>query len=67
LFRLLILIWSLACVSGLGIFLFQIFGPSLVPQTGYDGRGITLAIAFFAFLWIVPVGVIAAVGRRQRN
>ncbi|MEW6020098.1 MAG: hypothetical protein AB1760_18730, partial [Pseudomonadota bacterium] len=65
--QILIIVWSLACVSGLGIFLFQIYGPAITPQTGYDGRGLTFAVSFFVFLWAVPVGVVYTLGRRQKS
>lgn len=64
-FQTLIIVWTLVCLSGLGIFLFQIFGPSIVPQTGYDNRSLTLAIIFFGFLWLIPVAIIVVAGRRH--
>lgn len=64
-FLYLIIVWSLVCVSGLGIFLFQLMGPSITPQTGYDSRGLALALVFFALLWAAPVAVVSIKGRRQ--
>lgn len=66
-FQYLILVWSVICVSGLGIFLFQIFGPQITPQTAYEGTGLLTAVGFFIFLWAVPVGTLAAIGRRQKE
>ncbi|MBE0428558.1 MAG: hypothetical protein IBX61_01645 [Thermoleophilia bacterium] len=63
----LIIVWSVVCASGLGIFLFQIFTPAVPPQTGYDSGKLALAIGFFFLLWSVPAGLIWAAGRRQKE
>ncbi len=66
-FQYLIIVWTVVCASGLGIFLFQIFGPQIEPQTAYDGTGVLTAVGFFIFLWVVPVGTMTFVGRRRKE
>lgn len=64
-FQYLILVWTVVCISGLGIFLFEILGPQITPQTGYQGTGLLTTIGFFVFLWVAPVGTLAIIGRRR--
>lgn len=66
-FKHLILVWTVVCVSGLSIFLFQVFGPGIETQTAYEGSSLVTSVVFFIFLWIVPVGVLVAAGRRQKD
>ncbi|MHB0866349.1 MAG: hypothetical protein ACYC29_01765 [Thermoleophilia bacterium] len=66
-FKNLILVWTVVCASGLGIFLFQIYGPALEPQTTYEGTGVAMSVGFFVFLWLVPVGIMTVAGRRRKD
>ncbi len=62
----LIIVWSVICASGLGVFLLEVFGPSLSVD-GSDSAAINPAvgIAFWLFLWVAPVTVITIVSRRH--
>ncbi|MHB9054114.1 MAG: hypothetical protein ACYC5F_09075 [Thermoleophilia bacterium] len=62
----LILVWSLVCLSGLGIFLFQTFGPRIDVEAGYTGLGLAVAIGFWVVAWAIPVSVLYIRGRRQK-
>jgi len=66
-FQYLIIVWTVVCLSGLGIFLFELYGPQLTPQTAYQGTGVLTTLGFFLFLWGVPVGTLATIGRRQKE
>ncbi|MHB8858498.1 MAG: hypothetical protein ACYC6Z_03300 [Thermoleophilia bacterium] len=62
----LILVWSLVCASGLGIFLFQTFGPRIDVEADYTGLGLAVAVAFWVLAWALPVSVLFVRGRRQK-
>ena len=65
-FLYLILVWTIVILSGLGIFLFQMFGPRIDVEPDLTGAALVSAIAFFIVAWAIPVGVLVAVGRRQK-
>lgn len=60
----LIIIWSIICASGLGIYLLQVYKP-IIPGTSGDFFDISSAIGFWIFVWIVPAGLLAFIGRRK--
>jgi len=62
----LILVWSLVCASGLGIFLFQNFGPRIDNEPGYTGAALAVTVVFWLVAWAVPVIFAAVRGRRQK-
>jgi len=61
----LVIAWSVVCASGLGVFLFEIFGPRF--SIGADEQPYAsplLAIGFWIFLWAVPIAAIAIISRQ---
>lgn len=62
----LIIVWTLVCVSGLGIFLFQTFGPRIPVEPDYTGAALAAAVFFWVIAWAIPVGVLFFRGRRQK-
>jgi hypothetical protein len=64
----LVLVWSLICASGLGIFLFQTFGPRIDIGGGDDGAlNPAVAVGFWVFIWAAPVLVLTIVSRRREG
>ncbi|MCL6106637.1 MAG: hypothetical protein M1309_04735 [Actinobacteria bacterium] len=59
----LIIVWSVICLSGAGVFLFEAVGP------GSDGSGaifpLAITIGFWVLLWLAPVGFLALFGRQR--
>lgn len=67
LFRYLIIVWSVVCLSGLGIFLFEKYGPgSEVNMTAYLESPL-LTVAFWFIVWMIPSAVMMLAARRQRD
>ncbi len=65
----LIVVWSIICASGLAIFLFQIFGPSIDIAGDSSDTALSplVAVGFWIFLWAVPVLIITLMSRRQEG
>ena len=59
----LIIVWSLACASGLGIFLFQVFGPKITNEPAYSGAALAITVGFWVVAWAVPSAIITHRGR----
>ncbi len=57
------LVWTVVCISGLSIFLFQFYHPALPGYGGTSGVGITIVFWFLA--WAVPMAAILFAGRRK--
>ncbi len=66
-YRYLIIVWSLACVSGLGIFLFQVFGPRITNEPAYSGFALAVTIGFWVVAWAGPTTILAVRGRREKE
>lgn len=62
----LILVWSVVCASGLGIFLFQNFGPRISDEPDYGGGALAVTIFFWLIVWAAPSIILAVRGRRQK-
>jgi len=64
-YQYLIGVWSVVCLSGLGIFLFQTFGPRVSPEPDYTGAALAVTVLFWVIAWAAPVSVLWVKGRRQ--
>lgn len=62
-----IIVWSIVCASGLGVFLFQAFGPSIYVEPSYSTAEITVTGVFWVIAWAIPVTILAIRGRRQKG
>lgn len=67
LFLYIIIVWSIICASGLGIFLFQVFGPSIYAEPVYDAAEVAVTAVFWVIAWAIPVAILAMRGRRQKG
>lgn len=65
-YRLLIVIWTLVCASGLAVFLFQVFYP-VIPIAAEEKSVPFEALAYWFIIWIVPVIILVAAGRRHKG
>lgn len=59
-----IIVWSIVCVSGLGVFLFQVFGPSIFIEPVYSTAAVAVTVVFWVIAWAMPVAILAIRGRR---
>ena len=66
-FLYLIIVWTLICVSGLGVFLFEMYGPGSDVNSPNQLESPVFTAGFWVFLWIVPVIVLIVLSRRQKN
>lgn len=66
-FLYIIIVWSVACASGLGVFLFQVFGPSIAIEPAYSTAAVAVTVAFWVIAWALPVAILAIRGRRQKG
>lgn len=65
LFKYLILVWAVVCLSGLGVFLFELYGPgSEVNSTEYLESPLT-TLGFWLVMWLVPTVILLIAARRQ--
>jgi len=62
-----IIVWTIVCASGLGVFLFQVFGPSIFIEPAYSNAAVAATIVFWVIAWALPVAVLAMLGRRQKG
>ena len=66
-FLYIIIVWSIVCASGLGVFLFQVFGPSIAIEPTYSTAAVAVTIAFWVIAWALPVAILKIRGRRQKG
>ena len=59
----LIIVWSVVCLSGLSAFLFEMLGPG-TSDSAVDSAAIAVTLVFWAVVWFVPVAVLFFIGRR---
>jgi hypothetical protein len=48
------------------VFLFQVFGPSIVIEP-ISAAAVAVTVAFWVIAWALPVAIIAIRGRRQKG
>lgn len=68
LFTYLIVVWTIVCFSGLGIFLFELYGPGsdLNAPAAYPQSPLITA-GFWLMMWLLPTIVMVIAARRQEN
>ena len=66
-FLYIIIVWSVVCASGLGIFLFQVFGPSIVIEPTDSSATVAVTVGFWMIAWALPVTILMVRGRRQKG
>ncbi|MBI5869711.1 MAG: hypothetical protein HZB44_01955 [Actinobacteria bacterium] len=66
-FLYIIIVWSIVCASGLGVFLFQVFGPSIVIEPTYSTAAVVVTVVFWVIAWALPVAILVIRGRRQKG
>lgn len=62
-----IIVWSIVCASGLGVFLFQAYGPPIFIGPAYSTAAVAVTAVFWVIAWAMPVGILAILGRRQKG
>lgn len=67
LFSYLIIVWSVICVSGLGVFLFEMYGPGSDVNAPANLEHPAITVGFWVFVWIVPVVIMIVARRRQQD
>ncbi len=63
----LIIVWSIVCASGLGIFLFQALGPALPDEPAYTGTALAITVIFWIIVWALPSAILFFRGRREKG
>ncbi|MHB9112243.1 MAG: hypothetical protein ACYC4D_06410 [Thermoleophilia bacterium] len=66
-FLYIIIVWSVVCASGLGVFLFQVFGPAIAIEPTYSIAAVAVTVAFWVIVWALPVAIMVIRGRRQKG
>jgi hypothetical protein len=60
----LIIVWSVICASGLGIYLYQFFDP-IIPSPGRNTGDLALPVTFWVIAWLLPSLIMALAGRKR--
>lgn len=60
----LIIVWTVVCVSGLGVFLFEQYGPGSEAGMTQTLDSPLVTAGFWLFVWSVPATVLLFIGRR---
>ncbi|MHB8792732.1 MAG: hypothetical protein ACYC6O_05285 [Thermoleophilia bacterium] len=66
-FLYIIIVWSVVCASGLGVFLFQVYGPSIAIEPTYSTAAVAVTVAFWVIGWALPAAVLVIRGRKQKG
>ncbi|RJQ45687.1 MAG: hypothetical protein C4534_04090 [Gaiellales bacterium] len=67
LFYYLIAVWSVACASGLGIFLFEMYGPGSEVSATVNLENPLVTVGFWLVVWALPAAVLALAARRRKR
>jgi hypothetical protein len=67
LFNYLIIVWLVICASGLGVFLFEMFGPGSDVNSPSNLQHPAITVGFWLFLWLVPTIIMEIARRRQED
>ena len=66
-YQYIIIVWSVACASGLGIFLFQVYGPRITNEPQYSAADVAVTALFWLIVWAAPVVFLAIRGRGRKE
>ncbi|MHB0914720.1 MAG: hypothetical protein ACYC5A_05160 [Thermoleophilia bacterium] len=67
LFTYLIIVWAVVCFSGLGVFLFELYGPGSDLNSPANQQNPMVTAVFWLIMWLAPTVVMVIAARRQDN
>lgn len=63
----LIIVWSVVCLSGLAIFMFETYGPGSDVNSPAYLESPLVTIGFWLAVWIMPTIILVLAARRHKS